>query len=311
MSQALTRTHRTRSSQSCFAMASTTLARAATFSFGRDGVLEVEERHVRRDRRRLREELLRRARRREAGTAGQVTGALGHARRLPSRPRVPPWRGRARARVGRVRTTRGVADAAARRACGTSGSGSVVATEHHVTAARPTSRSPPRSSGTCRRFADYADWLESTIEVLRRRRPDVVVGAGFAERSRISGVWIATIRWTLIDLEPPRHDGRSRRGRRGASRGSASPIELAEPAARRRLRSRCGTRPRLGPLGMRARRCSRASNVTNDQKRSVRHARRARRARGAPRAPARPRLNGPARQVRRGAGRGTPRCGRT
>ena len=46
MSHAFTRTQSTRSSQVRLRMASTTLARAATFSFGRDGVLEVEEGEV-------------------------------------------------------------------------------------------------------------------------------------------------------------------------------------------------------------------------------------------------------------------------
>ena len=78
VSQALTRTHSTLSPQSWFLMASTTLARAASFSSGAHGVLEVEEDHVRRQARGLGHQLLARPGHGEARPARQVTGACGH-----------------------------------------------------------------------------------------------------------------------------------------------------------------------------------------------------------------------------------------
>lgn len=116
------------------------------------------------------------------------------------------------------------------------------------------------------RFADYGDWLESTTEVLRA--DDVaVVGARFEERSRISGVFMATIRWTLLDLEP---ETRMVFGGEGvwAVDGLGFSVDVADRGERCELSLTLWYTPRFGPLGSLAEVLTR-SNVTNDQRRSV------------------------------------------
>lgn len=117
------------------------------------------------------------------------------------------------------------------------------------------------------RFADYGDWLESTTEVLRADEA-VAVGAGFEERSRISGVWMATIRWTLCELVPESSMVFRGEGVRVLD-GLGFSVDVAGSGASCELSLTLWYTPRFGPLGSALDVLTR-SNVTNDQKRSVR-----------------------------------------
>jgi Polyketide cyclase / dehydrase and lipid transport len=143
----------------------------------------------------------------------------------------------------------------------------VVAREHRVTAAIDAQAPIEVVWDLLGRFADYGDWLESTTEVLRAD-DEVVIGAGFVERSRISGVWMATIRWTLTELEPGsrlvfRGEGVWAIERLGFS------VDLAELGTSTELTLTLWYTPRFGPVGSALDVLTR-SNVTNDQKRTVR-----------------------------------------
>ncbi|HEV3328405.1 MAG TPA: SRPBCC family protein [Acidimicrobiales bacterium] len=142
-----------------------------------------------------------------------------------------------------------------------------MAREHRVTAAIDVHAPVEVLWDVLGRFADYEDWLESTTEVLRAD-DEVVVGAGFEERSRISGVWMATIRWTLTELEP---DARMVFRGEGvwAVDGLGFSVDLAEHGHSTELSLTLWYTPRFGPLGSALDVLTR-SNVTNDQKRTVR-----------------------------------------
>ena len=279
-----------------------------------DGVFEVEERHVGRDRRRLGEELLRRARRREARTAGQVAGSLRHARRLPSVAAGSgraAWRTSTRVEMSRVqrpsRTVRAVA------ACSRGRPGRTPSdpTQHRVTAATDVHApvevlwEPARVGSTV-----YGDWLESTTRGAafgrRRRRARRRLRGAIADLGRLDGD-------DPLDAHRARartEDGLPRRGGRGCSTGLGFSVDLAGHDASTELSITLWYTPRFGPVGSALDVLTR-SNVTNDQKRSVRTlatlaeleaGRRA--ARTAAEPPRWPRVSPGAREERR-------RCGRT
>ncbi len=116
------------------------------------------------------------------------------------------------------------------------------------------------------RFSGYADWLESTIEVLSFD-DEAEVGAGFEERSRISGLWTATIRWTLTEVAPE-----SRMEFRGEGvrviEGLGFAVDVADRGEAVEVQLTLWYTPRYGPLGSALDVLTR-SNVTNDQRRSV------------------------------------------
>jgi hypothetical protein len=117
------------------------------------------------------------------------------------------------------------------------------------------------------RFGDYADWLESTTKVLRAD-DEVAIGAGFDERSRLSGLWMATIHWTLTELEPLRRMAFHGEGVTMLD-GLGFSVDLAGNGATTELSITLWYTPRFGVLGWALDVLTR-SNVTNDQKRSVR-----------------------------------------
>lgn len=113
----------------------------------------------------------------------------------------------------------------------------------------------------------YGEWLESTTELLATDG-EARLGAIFEERSRISGVWMATIRWTVTEFEPLRRLAFEGTGVAVVTGlGFAVDLEAVGPATE--LTLSLWYRPRFGPLGTFLDWVTR-SNVTNDQKRSVR-----------------------------------------
>ena len=113
----------------------------------------------------------------------------------------------------------------------------------------------------------YAEWLESTTEVLRTDGA-ARVGATFVERSRISGFWMATIHWTVTECEPERRLAFEGRGVAVLTDLGFS-VDLVDHGVATEVTLTLWYTPRFGPFGTFLDLVTRA-NVTNDQKRSVR-----------------------------------------
>ena len=142
----------------------------------------------------------------------------------------------------------------------------MVAREHRVTASIDAHAPVEVLWDVLTRFSDYGDWLESTTEVLRA--DDAAVGASFEERSRISGVWMATIRWTVTELQAHRRLAFRGEGVRVLD-GLGFAVDLAAEGDATGLSLTLWYTPRYGVVGSALDVLTR-SNVTNDQKRSVR-----------------------------------------
>lgn len=147
------------------------------------------------------------------------------------------------------------------------GVGVVVASEHHVRVATDASVPAAALWERLSRLADYADWLESTIEVIDAD-PELVAGAGFTDRTRLSGIWVARLRWTVVDVQPQRHVEFAGVGA-SVVEGLGFSIDLTEQDGATEVALALWYTPRLGPIGSVLELVTR-SNVTNDQKRSVR-----------------------------------------
>jgi Polyketide cyclase / dehydrase and lipid transport len=143
----------------------------------------------------------------------------------------------------------------------------VVASEHRVAVATDAKVSVGAVWERLSRLADYSDWLESTIEVLDADA-GLELGAGFTERTRMSGVWVARIRWTIVDLDEPHHLEFAGVGASVVDRLGFS-IDLTGQDQTTEIALTLWYTPRLGPIGSLLDLVTR-SNVTNDQKRSVR-----------------------------------------
>jgi uncharacterized protein YndB with AHSA1/START domain len=76
-----------------------------------------------------------------------------------------------------------------------------VGSEHRVTAATTVAASLERVWTLATDMGRYQDWVESTIEVLRAD-DEMALGARYEERTRLSGFWTATTRWTVNEFEP-------------------------------------------------------------------------------------------------------------
>jgi uncharacterized protein YndB with AHSA1/START domain len=113
----------------------------------------------------------------------------------------------------------------------------------------------------------YAEWVESTVEVLRTDGA-ARIGASFEERSRISGLWMATIRWTVTELEVHRRLAFEGTGV-AVLRGLGFSVDLEAVGDATEVTITLWYTPRFGPLGTFLDVVTRG-NVTNDQKRSVR-----------------------------------------
>jgi hypothetical protein len=113
----------------------------------------------------------------------------------------------------------------------------------------------------------YDEWVESTIEV---RSADEVAGMGarWQERSRISGVWLATIEWRVTEFVAPTRIAFEGTGVAMVRRLGFS-IDLEAVAAGTHCELTLWYSPRFGPIGFLLDLLTR-SNVTNDQKRTVR-----------------------------------------
>ena len=129
----------------------------------------------------------------------------------------------------------------------------------------------------------YDAWIESTTEVLATDG-DARLGASFEERSRISGLWMATIRWTVTEFEPERRLAFEGTGVAVVT-GLGFSVDLAPVDHATEVTLTLWYTPRFGPLGSFLELVTR-SNVRNDQKRTVRTlASLAEHGRGGPRAP--------------------------
>jgi carbon monoxide dehydrogenase subunit G len=116
-------------------------------------------------------------------------------------------------------------------------------------------------------LAGYADWVETTIEVLSAD-DELCLGAAFEERTRLSGIWTATTRWTVTELQPSERvtfvgDGPK------AVRALALELTLSANGATTEVTSTYSYRTRYGPLGALLELIVRG-NVVNDQRRSLR-----------------------------------------
>ena len=78
-----------------------------------------------------------------------------------------------------------------------------MASEHRVTAETTMHASTERVWSIVSDLSGYADWVESTIDVIRAD-PVIALGACYEERTRLSGFWTATTTWTVTDCEPNR-----------------------------------------------------------------------------------------------------------
>lgn len=113
----------------------------------------------------------------------------------------------------------------------------------------------------------YAEWVESTTEVLRTDG-EARLGASFEERSRISGLWMATIRWTVTEFEPDRRLAFEGTGV-AVLTGLGFSVDLVAQRDATEVTLTLWYTPRFGLLGSFLDAVTRA-NVTNDQKRTVR-----------------------------------------
>ncbi len=78
-----------------------------------------------------------------------------------------------------------------------------MASEHRVTAATSVPAPLERVWSFVRDMSRYADWVESTIHVVRAD-DEIALGASYEERTRLTGLWTATTRWTVTEFQPMR-----------------------------------------------------------------------------------------------------------
>lgn len=72
-----------------------------------------------------------------------------------------------------------------------------------MTAATTVSATLERVWSLVRDMSRYADWVESTIDVIRAD-DEIGLGARYEERTRLTGLWTATTRWTVTEFQPMR-----------------------------------------------------------------------------------------------------------
>lgn len=145
--------------------------------------------------------------------------------------------------------------------------GRAVAREHRVTASSTVAAPLEAVWDLVCEMDRYDEWIESTIELLCTDGR-AAQGASFEERSRVSGLFTATLRWTVREVEPLARiafDGE------GVSviRGLGFAIDVCALGESTEFALTLWYTPRFGPVGSLVDWLTR-SNVTNDQKRSVR-----------------------------------------
>lgn len=113
----------------------------------------------------------------------------------------------------------------------------------------------------------YDEWVESTIEVLRADEV-ATLGAHWEERSRISGIWLATIDWHVAEFVAPHRISFEGTGV-AMVRGLGFSIDLRDAVATTVCELTLWYSPRFGPIGVAIDLLTR-SNITNDQKRTLR-----------------------------------------
>jgi carbon monoxide dehydrogenase subunit G len=94
----------------------------------------------------------------------------------------------------------------------------------------------------------YAEWVESTIEVVRTDGP-ARLGATYDELTRISGPWKASTHWRVTEFDPPRRQVHVGEGV-ATARGMAVVIELTVTGEDTRLTLSIRYTPRFGPIGV-------------------------------------------------------------
>jgi uncharacterized protein YndB with AHSA1/START domain len=143
----------------------------------------------------------------------------------------------------------------------------VVASQHRVTAVTTIPASLERVWTIVSDMSGYADWIESTIEVIRAD-PEIALGAHYEERTRLSGFWTAATTWTVTDCQPNERisfvaDGAA------AVRSLALELTLRELKEGTEVATTYSYSLRFGPLGTLLELIVR-SNVVADQRRSLR-----------------------------------------
>jgi uncharacterized protein YndB with AHSA1/START domain len=142
-----------------------------------------------------------------------------------------------------------------------------VASEHRVTAETTVPAPLARVWSLVADLHRYADWVESTIEVLRAD-DEVAPGARYEERTRLSGLWTATTCWTITELQPGARIAFAADGVR-AVRDLTLVLTLQQVAGGTAVTSTYAYLTRFGPLGSVLELVVRG-NVVNDQRRSLR-----------------------------------------
>ena len=142
-----------------------------------------------------------------------------------------------------------------------------MASEHRVTAATTVPATLERVWSLVCDMRHYADWVESTIEVLRAD-DEIGIGARYEERTRLSGLWTATTQWTVIELEPMTRVAFVAEGA-PAVRSLGLELTLAAHDDGIEVASTYSYLTRFGPLGTLLELVVRG-NVVNDQRRSLR-----------------------------------------
>jgi uncharacterized protein YndB with AHSA1/START domain len=142
-----------------------------------------------------------------------------------------------------------------------------VASEHRVTAATTVPAPLERVWSIVSDLHRYADWVESTIEVLRAD-DEIGPGARYEERTRLSGLWTATTQWTVTEFAPMERIAFVAEGPR-VVRSLALEMTLERHEEGTEVATTYSYRMRYGPLGALLELVVRG-NVVNDQRRSLR-----------------------------------------
>ena len=142
-----------------------------------------------------------------------------------------------------------------------------MAREHRVTVSSTVAAPLEAVWDLILRMDRYEEWIESTIELVGAD-PHMTVGASFEERSRVSGLFTARLRWTLRELEPLTRIAFDGDGV-AVVRGLGFALDVADLGGSTEFSLTLWYTPRFGPVGSLVDWLTR-SNVTNDQKRSVR-----------------------------------------
>jgi uncharacterized protein YndB with AHSA1/START domain len=142
-----------------------------------------------------------------------------------------------------------------------------VASEHRVTAETTVPAPLDAVWSLVSDLHGYADWVESTIEVVRAD-DELCLGAQIVERTRLSGIWTARTQWTVTELQPKERVSFVGEGPT-VIRSLSLELTLRELSEGTEVASTYSYRTRYGIAGTLLELVVRG-NVVNDQRRSLR-----------------------------------------